>query len=113
MTSVSANPEDSTTLTVFALGEHRMVEMSRRRAPGNPITTFAVLSGNPSRFSLDVLPAVFPRAWSDAELLKQTGTPGVDVVPVSQRSQVLRYLITQLDTKGTLMWQDLTFFRDE
>lgn len=99
-------------LTVFKMDCYRLVEM-RSIAPGQAGRTYALLSGHAERLSLDALPATFPNAWRDKELIAAVGEGAFEELPATKRGEALVWLIGQLDEVGTLMKQDMTYFRPQ
>ena len=72
---------------------------------------FARVSGFSERLSLDLIPVVFPMAWSDPEIHKVMGIERDGELPKEHRLAALALFAETIDTKGTFMEQDLTFYR--
>jgi hypothetical protein len=112
-TITPATPESrftSGTLAVFDLGCLRLVEVQWDvQQPDN--VGYAVLNGYAQRLSIDVVPAIFPAAWRDPELLAELELePGQEVAP-EMRGPALSWFARQIDSRGTLMHQDMTFYQ--
>ena len=81
--------------------------------PGTGQIMIARVSGYSERLSLDLVPAMFPMAWSDPELKAQLGVDADGELPKKYRLEAAEHLARSIDTKGTFMLQDLTYYRPE
>tara|TARA_R110002111_G_C5966972_1_gene369990 strand:+ start:226 stop:828 length:603 start_codon:yes stop_codon:yes gene_type:complete len=102
------------TITVFNNGCDRLVEfVMPDDSPGRTeIVFYAKVNGYSQRLSMDLLPAVFPQAWSDLRILKAVGVDDKEEqVPQNHRSKALAYCVKMIDEEGVFMYQDLTFYR--
>jgi hypothetical protein len=75
------------------------------------LSLYCRLNGHSERASFDPLPAVLPGAWSDPKVLAALDLPEGQPVPAARRREALAYFAAQIDTVGTLMHQDFTYFR--
>ena len=98
------------TLYLIRSGCERLaiVEFSER---GGDMVMFARVSGYSERLSLDLIPAVFPQAWTDPFLHEQFDYEGGGELPKEHRLAALALFADSIDAKGTFMEQDLTFYR--
>lgn len=85
-----------------------IVEFSER---GGGMVMFARVSGFTERLSLDLIPAIFPQAWNDPTLHNHFDFDGGGELPKEHRLAALALFAESIDTKGTFMEQDLTFYR--
>ncbi len=97
-------------LNVLQVGCHRIAEMHWDvQQPDN--VAYAILSGYTHRLSLDFVPAIFPAAWRDPQLLESLDLAPDQEVPPELRGRAIAWLADQIDAKGTLLLQDMTFYR--
>lgn len=97
-------------LNVFQIGCHRIAEVRWDTRQADNVG-YAVLNGYAERLSLDLVPAIFPGAWRDPQLLKSLGLGPDQEVPPEMRNKAIAWFAEQIDSKGTLMHQDMTFYR--
>jgi len=109
-TSASNGPMNNNTITIINTGCERIAEFHMGGA-GQQLVMYARVSGFSERVSFDMLPAMFPMAWSDKGLLESMGIVDQDEVPAHRRMEALGLLSKTIDEKGTFMRQDLTFYR--
>lgn len=109
----SADPMmDSSKLYLFRAGCERLALLEVGE-PGTAQIMVARVSGYSERLSLDLVPAMFPMAWSDPELKAQLGVDAGGELPKEYRLEAVEHLAQSIDTKGTFMLQDFTYYRPE
>ena len=92
-------------------GCERVAILESSREGAEDQVMFARLSGYSERLTLDLFPAIFPLSWTDPELMRLMGVEPQDELPKEHRLAALKLFADSIDTKGTFMEQDLTFYR--